>query len=87
MPSPALERIHRRAKQISQYVFVEECARLSITATQFDVLWVLGQGVQLDQISIARLLGLTRAPGMNGGPLPRLLRRFCRSPRRKASVR
>jgi DNA-binding MarR family transcriptional regulator len=51
----------RRAHQISQSVFVEECAGLNITATQFGVLWVLGQGVQLDQISIARLLGFDRS--------------------------
>ena len=31
----------RRAHQISQSVFTEECARLDITATQFGVLSVL----------------------------------------------
>ena len=51
----------RRAHQISQSLFVEECAGLNITATQFGVLWVLGQGVQLDQIGIARLLGFDRS--------------------------
>jgi DNA-binding MarR family transcriptional regulator len=51
----------RRAHQISQALFVEECAGLNITATQFGVLWVLGHGVQLDQISIARLLGFDRS--------------------------
>jgi MarR family transcriptional regulator, lower aerobic nicotinate degradation pathway regulator len=51
----------RRAHQISQSLFVEECAELNITATQFGVLWVLGQGMQLDQISIARLLGFDRS--------------------------
>jgi hypothetical protein len=33
----------RRAHQISQYIFVEECPGLSISATQFGVLWVLGR--------------------------------------------
>jgi MarR family transcriptional regulator, lower aerobic nicotinate degradation pathway regulator len=51
----------RRAHQISQALFVEECAGLNITATQFGVLWVLGHSVQLDQISIARLLGFDRS--------------------------
>ena len=51
----------RRAHQISQSLFVEECAGLNITATQFGVLWVLGQGVQFDQIGIARLLGFDRS--------------------------
>lgn len=51
----------RRAHQISQSLFIEECAGLNITATQFGVLWVLGQDVQLDQISIARLLGFDRS--------------------------
>jgi DNA-binding MarR family transcriptional regulator len=51
----------RRAHQISQAIFIEECAALDITATQFGVLWVLGQGDQLDQIGIARLLGFDRS--------------------------
>ena len=51
----------RRGHQISQSLFVEECAGLNITATQFGVLWVLGQGVQFDQIGIARLLGFDRS--------------------------
>ena len=51
----------RRAHQISQSVFIEECAGLDITSTQFGVLWVLGHGDQLDQIGIARLLGFDRS--------------------------
>jgi DNA-binding MarR family transcriptional regulator len=51
----------RRAHQISQAVFIEECAGLDITSTQFGVLWVLGRGEQLDQITIARLLGFDRS--------------------------
>ncbi|HEX5507653.1 MAG TPA: MarR family transcriptional regulator [Pseudolabrys sp.] len=51
----------RRAHQISQSVFIEECAKLDITATQFGVLWVLARAGELDQISIARLLGFDRS--------------------------
>ncbi|MGE5534007.1 MAG: MarR family winged helix-turn-helix transcriptional regulator [Acidobacteriota bacterium] len=51
----------RRAHQISQAVFIEECARLDITATQFGVLWILSRAGELDQISIARLLGFDRS--------------------------
>jgi MarR family transcriptional regulator, lower aerobic nicotinate degradation pathway regulator len=51
----------RRAHQISQAVFVRECAGLDITATQFGVLWVLGHTEQLDQISLARMLGFDRS--------------------------
>ena len=51
----------RRAHQISQAIFIEECEGLDITSTQFGVLWVLGHGDQLDQITIARLLGFDRS--------------------------
>lgn len=51
----------RRAHQISQSVFIDECAGLDITATQFGVLWVLGHADELDQISIARMLGFDRS--------------------------
>jgi DNA-binding MarR family transcriptional regulator len=51
----------RRAHQISQSVFIEECAGLDITATQFGVLSVLSRAGELDQISIARLLGFDRS--------------------------
>jgi DNA-binding MarR family transcriptional regulator len=51
----------RRAHQISQSIFIEECSRLDITSTQFGVLWILGRAGQLDQIGIARLLGFDRS--------------------------
>jgi DNA-binding MarR family transcriptional regulator len=51
----------RRAHQISQSVFVEECESLDITATQFGVMSVLARFGQLDQISIARILGFDRS--------------------------
>lgn len=51
----------RRAHQISQSVFVEECSALDITSTQFGVLWILGRAGEMDQIGIARLLGFDRS--------------------------
>lgn len=51
----------RRAHQISQSVFTEECESLDITSTQFGVLSVLSRAGELDQISIARLLGFDRS--------------------------
>ena len=51
----------RRAHQISQGVFIEECAELNITSTQFGVLSVLSRAGELDQISVARLLGFDRS--------------------------
>lgn len=51
----------RRAHQISQSVFIEECESLDITASQFGVLSVLARAGELDQISIARLLGFDRS--------------------------
>jgi len=51
----------RRAHQISQSIFIEECAHLDITSTQFGVLSVLARAGELDQIGIARLLGFDRS--------------------------
>ena len=51
----------RRAHQISQAVFIQECESLDITATQFGVLSVLMRAGELNQISVARLLGYDRS--------------------------
>ena len=51
----------RRAHQISQSIFIEECSGLDITSTQFGVLSVLARAGELDQISVARLLGFDRS--------------------------
>jgi MarR family transcriptional regulator, lower aerobic nicotinate degradation pathway regulator len=51
----------RRAHQISQSVFIEECSELDITSTQFGILWVLDRAGEMDQIGIARLLGFDRS--------------------------
>jgi DNA-binding MarR family transcriptional regulator len=51
----------RRAHQISQSVFVDECSGLDITSTQFGILWILERAGELDQVGIARLLGFDRS--------------------------
>jgi DNA-binding MarR family transcriptional regulator len=51
----------RRAHQISQSIFTEECSGLDITSTQFGILWVLERAGEMDQIGIARLLGFDRS--------------------------
>jgi DNA-binding MarR family transcriptional regulator len=51
----------RRAHQISQAVFIEECENLDITATQFGIMSVLARFGELDQIGIARALGFDRS--------------------------
>jgi DNA-binding MarR family transcriptional regulator len=51
----------RRAHQISQSVFIDECQSLDITATQFGVMSVLARFRELDQIGIARALGFDRS--------------------------
>jgi DNA-binding MarR family transcriptional regulator len=51
----------RRAHQISQAVFIEQCSELDLTSTQFGFLWVLERAGELDQIGIARLLGFDRS--------------------------
>jgi DNA-binding MarR family transcriptional regulator len=51
----------RRSHQIVQSVFAEECRPLEITATQFVVMFALDRCGALDQITLARLLGLDRS--------------------------
>jgi DNA-binding MarR family transcriptional regulator len=51
----------RRAHQISQSVFIDECSSLDITSTQFGILWILDRAGGLDQIGISRLLGFDRS--------------------------
>jgi DNA-binding MarR family transcriptional regulator len=51
----------RRAHQISQSIFIDECESLEITASQFGVLSVLARVGEMDQIGIARLLGFDRS--------------------------
>jgi DNA-binding MarR family transcriptional regulator len=51
----------RRAHQIAVSVFVEETAELGTTTTQYGILYALARRPDIDQISVARLLGLDRS--------------------------
>ncbi len=51
----------RRAHQICLSMFVETCSGLNITPTQYGILTVLRHSDAIDQISVARLLGLDRS--------------------------
>jgi DNA-binding MarR family transcriptional regulator len=51
----------RRAHQISTAIFLEETHELNVTATQYGVLYVLDHVEGLDQIGLARVLGIDRS--------------------------
>ena len=51
----------RRAHQIATAVFLAETAELGITTTQFGILYLLKHRPSIDQVSVARLLGLDRS--------------------------
>ena len=51
----------RRAHQIAVSLFLEETGELRITTTQFGILHLLKHRPGLDQISVAKLLGLDRS--------------------------
>jgi DNA-binding MarR family transcriptional regulator len=51
----------RRAHQIAVSVFVEQTAEMGVTTTQFGILYLLDRRPNVDQISVARLLGLDRS--------------------------
>ena len=51
----------RRAHQIAVALFMEETGELRITTTQFGILHLLKHSPGLDQISVAKLLGLDRS--------------------------
>ena len=51
----------RRAHQIAVSLFMEETGELRITTTQFGILHLLKHSPGLDQISVAKLLGLDRS--------------------------
>jgi DNA-binding MarR family transcriptional regulator len=51
----------RRAQQIAVSLFLEETGALGITSTQYGILIVLKHQPGIDQISLARLLGLDRS--------------------------
>ena len=51
----------RRAHQIAVSIFMEETGELGITNRQYGILLLLKQQSGLDQISVAKLLGLDRS--------------------------
>ena len=51
----------RRAHQISTAIFLEETQALNVTATQYGALYVLDHVDNLDQIGLARVLGIDRS--------------------------
>src|SRR3546814_9145616 len=51
----------RRCHQISVSIFLDECADLNLTATQFGILYCISHNPGIDQIAIARMLGLDRS--------------------------
>ena len=51
----------RRAHQIAVSIFLEESRELRITTTQYGILYVLRHNPGIDQVSLAKLLGLDRS--------------------------
>ena len=51
----------RRAHQIAVAIFLEEARESRITPTQYGVLVILGRRPEIDQNTLARLLGLDRS--------------------------
>jgi len=51
----------RRAHQIAVALFLEETGELKITTTQYGILFVLEHRPGIDQVSLAKLLGLDRS--------------------------
>jgi len=51
----------RRAHQIAVSLFLEETGALKITTTQYGILFILQQRPGIDQVSVAKLLGLDRS--------------------------
>src|ERR1700704_2344452 len=66
--TPSLEELYRRpgflirrAQQIAVSLFLEETGELGITNTQYGLLFVIKRHPGIDQISVAKLLGLDRS--------------------------
>ncbi len=80
----------RRAHQIAVSVFLEETGALGITNRQYGILLLLNEQPGIDQISVAKLLGLDRSTtGMVVDKLEKdglVQRRALRSDRRKHSL-
>ena len=79
----------RRAQQIAVSLFLEETGALGITNTQYGILLVLKHRPGIDQISVAKLLGLDRSTtGMVLGKLEKagLIGRCVGEDRRKRNL-
>jgi DNA-binding MarR family transcriptional regulator len=80
----------RRAHQIAVALFLEETGELGITTTQFGILHLLKHQPGLDQISVAKLLGLDRSTtGMVLGKLEKaglVGRRIGKTDRRRRTL-
>ena len=68
MRNPSLDDLYRRpgfmirrAHQIAVSLFLDETGALGITNRQYGILFALAQQPGIDQISVARLLGLDRS--------------------------
>ncbi len=68
MPNDPLDELYRRpgfmirrAHQIAVSLFLEETGELRITTTQYGILHLLKHRSELDQITVAKLLGLDRS--------------------------
>jgi MarR family transcriptional regulator, lower aerobic nicotinate degradation pathway regulator len=66
--NPSLDELYRRpgfmirrAHQIAVSLFLDETGELGITNRQYGILFALKQKPGIDQISVARLLGLDRS--------------------------
>jgi DNA-binding MarR family transcriptional regulator len=68
LPDDDLEQLYRRpgfmirrAHQIAVALFLEETGELGITTTQYGILFLIEHQPGIDQISVAKLLGLDRS--------------------------
>jgi DNA-binding MarR family transcriptional regulator len=68
MPNDPLTRLYRRpgfmirrAHQIAVALFLEETGELKITTTQYGILFLLEHRPGIDQVTVAKLLGLDRS--------------------------
>lgn len=55
----------RRCHQISVSIFLEACAGVELTPAQFGVLYAVRENPGLDQVAVARLIGLDRSTVSN----------------------
>jgi DNA-binding MarR family transcriptional regulator len=65
---PALDELYRRpgflirrAHQIAMDMFIEACAPIDLTPSQYGVLYILNVAGPMSQIGVARLIGLDRS--------------------------